>query len=486
MLLAINIYVVRIVQISKYLFRFLLLQTSITFITIWYFDKYLIGDYLFGFDIIIKNLREDRSRFYQFIPYEFVKIDIYLAILVFIFLIILYSSNFYSYVNDLTLSTNNNLLDEFIPIYLIWTASYLSFLQIFRFTAVSRAYLILFTFLIPLILVLFRNTELISTLLGRNPIKEKYISFNLEEDSVFQELRMLKLRNKIRNFDNMFDFNKIKELIEEENKKSEINIIVINLKSKSFIPKEFESYLINLNKKILLIADSEINFFTKFIYRSERIANSRIFYINNDIQYGSKFILKRTLDIIFVILIFPFLMIIFILSNLFVLTSNGYPSLIKQTRVGLHGKEFQMYKLRTMKLESHFERDVLKDLNKKSGPLFKIDNDPRFIKGAKFLRKYSIDELPQFLNVLKGEMSIVGPRPLFPEDNKYFDENYIRRLNVLPGITGLLQINERNTDDFDIWYKYDVQYIDNWSLFLDLKIILKTPFSIFRSKISGK
>jgi len=284
----------------------------------------------------------------------------------------------------------------------------------------------------------------------------------------------------------MFDFNKIKELIEEENKKSEINIIVINLKSKSFIPKEFESYLINLNKKILLIADSEINFFTKFIYRSERIANSRIFYINNDIQYGSKFILKRTLDIIFVILICPFLMIIFILSNLFVLISNGYPSLIKQTRVGLHGKEFQMYKLRTMKLESHFERDVLKDLNKKSGPLFKIDNDPRFIKGAKFLRKYSIDELPQFLNVLKGEMSIVGPRPLFPEDNKYFDENYIRRLNVLPGITGLLQINERNTDDFDIWYKYDVQYIDNWSLFLDLKIILKTPFSIFRSKISGK
>ena len=83
-------------------------------------------------------------------------------------------------------------------------------------------------------------------------------------------------------------------------------------------------------------------------------------------------------------------------------------------------------------------------------------------------------------------MSIVGPRPLFPEDNKYFDENYMRRLNVLPGITGLLQINERNTSDFETWFKYDLEYIENWNLILDLKIILKTPLSLFKSKVSGK
>ena len=144
-----------------------------------------------------------------------------------------------------------------------------------------------------------------------------------------------------------------------------------------------------------------------------------------------------------------------------------------------------MYKFRTMKVDSHDKREELEELNEHSGPLFKIQNDPRIFKGGNFLRKYSIDEIPQLINVLKGEMSVVGPRPLFPEDNKYYDQNYIRRLNVMPGITGLLQINERNTDDFNIWYKYDLEYIENWSLLLDIKIILKTPFSLLRSKISG-
>ena len=82
-------------------------------------------------------------------------------------------------------------------------------------------------------------------------------------------------------------------------------------------------------------------------------------------------------------------------------------------------------------------------------------------------------------------MSVVGPRPLFEEDTQLFDKNYMRRLNVLPGITGLLQINERNTPDFSTWYKYDIEYIDNWSIYLDMKIILKTPFSLFKSKTKG-
>ena len=90
------------------------------------------------------------------------------------------------------------------------------------------------------------------------------------------------------------------------------------------------------------------------------------------------------------------------------------------------------------------------------------------------------------INVLKGEMSLVGPRPLFQEDTKLFEEKYMRRLNVLPGITGLLQINERNTNEFSVWYKYDSEYIENWSLLLDLQIIFKTPLAIFRSKIVGK
>ena len=473
-------------NLSKYLLRFLILQSLITFITIYYFDKFLIGEYISGYDIILRNLLEDRLRFYEFIPYNFVKIDVYLALFVFVFLIVLYSTSFYSYSNDLVLTTSKGYFDEFLPIYLIWSTSYLSFLQIFRFTAVSRGYLIVFTFIVPLILVSFRNTEAISSLLGRNPSKENYITFNLEESSTFRELRLLKLRKNLGNFSYTLEVNEIKKNIEEVNKENEISLVVINIKNSNIFTKEFEKYLLNLNKKILLISENEINFHTIFIYRINKIANSNLIFINNDIQYGSRYILKRVTDITITLLIFPILLLVFLTSNLFVMTVAGYPSLIKQKRIGLHGKEFNMFKLRSMHNFSHDKREDLKEHNQRSGPLFKIENDPRFIKGAKFLRKFSIDEIPQFINVLKGDMSIVGPRPLFPEDNKYFDENYLRRLNVLPGITGLLQINERNTADFETWFKYDLEYIENWSLLLDLKIILKTPFSLFTSKISGK
>ena len=93
--------------------------------------------------------------------------------------------------------------------------------------------------------------------------------------------------------------------------------------------------------------------------------------------------------------------------------------------------------------------------------------------------------MPQLINILKGDMSVVGPRPLFDDDTQLFDSKYMRRLNVMPGITGLLQINERNTSEFETWYKYDIEYIDNWSLFVDFKIILKTPFALFSKKIRG-
>ena len=176
---------------------------------------------------------------------------------------------------------------------------------------------------------------------------------------------------------------------------------------------------------------------------------------------------------------------IIVLLSIYIVLIDGYPFFVKQKRVGLHGQVFDMYKFRTMNKNSHKQRESLDDLNKSDGPLFKIENDPRILKGLGFAREFSLDELLQFINVLKGEMSIVGPRPLFDDDTQLFDTNYMRRLNVLPGITGLLQINERNTSDFSIWYKYDIEYIDNWSLYLDLKIILKTPLSLFTSKTKG-
>ena len=468
--------------------RFLFLQISLTWMTIWYFDNFLIGDYIKGYDIIIYNLREDRLRFYNFLNYDFVKMDIYLAIFVFLFLIVLYTSNFYSYVNELAFSTNKGLFDEFFSIYLIWTASYLSFLQIFRFTAVSRAYLILFTLIVPIFLVLFRNSELISKLLGRNPSKETYISFNLKKDSLFRELRLVSLRKNLESFENpdQNDFSFYKRTIENFNKENSINIVIFNLENINNIPKEFEAYLLNLNKKILIIADQDFKFNNFVIMREEEINDKKIIYLNTDIQYGSRYIIKRVLDITISILLMVILSPILLATALYIYFLDGRPIVLRQLRVGLHGDIFSMFKFRTMKNNSHNERTDLEALNEHSGPLFKIKNDPRILYGASNLRRFSIDELPQIFNVLKGNMSLVRPRPLFPEDSKHFDEHYLRRLNVLPGITGLLQINERNTNDFNIWYKYDIEYIEKWSILLDLKIILLTPAALFSKRTSGE
>ena len=468
----------------KYGIRFLFLQTLLTFFTIFYFDRFLIGDYFDGYLIIRDNLLEDRDRFYPFVTNDFIKTDIYIAIFIFVFLVILYSTKFYTYVNELSFSLDRKYFDEFLSIYLLWTSSIFVFFYIFRFSILSRANLILFTFLVPLILIIFRNSEVLSNFLGRSTSKENYISFNLENDSIFRKLRIITFRNSIGEF-NFANINEIIDIIDKQNKENNLNLIILNLGLEKSLPESIEEYLIDLNKKVLIISRQEIIFKNIFLKRSIFLENYFLTYFNNDIQYGSKYILKRALDVfvalIMVVLLFP----IYTFVAFFIILKDGFPFLIKQNRVGLHGKSFQMYKFRTMKNDSHTLRKDLKELNKGKGPLFKIENDPRVINGANFIRDFSLDEIPQLINVLKGDMSIVGPRPLFDEDTKLFDTRYMRRLNVMPGITGLLQINDRNTDDFSVWFKYDLSYIENWSIYLDLKIMFQTPLAVFKKNKKG-
>jgi len=361
----------------------------------------------------------------------------------------------------------------------------MTFIVLLRFSVLSRGYLLLYTFIVPIILVIFRNSELISGILGRPVTSESYVSFNLNSQSVLNNLRIITYRKLVENI-NLKEFSeeKIIAKIDSLNKAGELNLVIINLGNNQ-ISKLFEEYLINLNKKILLISEQEIEFSNIFLKRTEFINETYLTYFNNDIQYGSKYIIKRSIDILVSAILLIVLMPILLIVYLFIISTESRPAIIQQDRVGLHGKVFKMYKFRTMKKNSHELRENYQELNKNSGPLFKIENDPRIYKGGLFLRKYSLDELPQLVNVIKGNMSLVGPRPLFNEDTKHFDKNYMRRLNVLPGITGLLQINERNTSNFETWYKYDIEYINNWSVYLDLKIIFKTPFSIFSNKISG-
>jgi len=184
---------------------------------------------------------------------------------------------------------------------------------------------------------------------------------------------------------------------------------------------------------------------------------------------------KRFLDILgslgLLVILSPLLVIAAVLVKV---TSPG-PVFFVQERIGLNRRRFRLYKFRTMCQGAEQRLSELAHLNEISGPVFKMANDPRITRIGKFLRKSSIDELPQLFNVLKADMSLVGPRPLPVRDYNGFDEDwYRRRLCVLPGMTCLWQVNGRNVIPFDEWMGLDLKYIDQWSLRLDLHILLKT------------
>ena len=471
----------------KYFLRFSFLQIVISYTTIWYFDKYTFIGPEHKFNIYLKVV-EDYERFYSFFPLSWVTIDAVFVLITLIFLIILYTTKFYTYVNELDFAYDNRYLDDYVLLYLMWNSYFFSMLYLFRFEGLSRSYLVLFTFIIPFLLLFLRNGEIISNFLGRSVSNENYISFNLESDSNFKNLRILAFRNEklaIKINDNEINESVIKE-VNNLNKNLNLNLVVINLLNSKRLSIELEEYLINLNKKVLILSNNELVFHTNFIYRFIKIDSKYIYYFNNDVQYGSKYILKRIFDILISTTLLVLLSPILLLISLYIKIMDKGPSIISQVRVGLHGKKFKMYKFRTMYKNAHSLRKEMQFENKKTGPLFKIEKDPRIIQKLQFLRNYSLDELPQLINVIKGDMSLVGPRPLFEDDTNSFDQNYMRRLNVIPGMTGLLQINERDTDDFDIWYKYDIEYIENWTLYLDFKILLKTFKAVLDKSNAGK
>jgi lipopolysaccharide/colanic/teichoic acid biosynthesis glycosyltransferase len=157
------------------------------------------------------------------------------------------------------------------------------------------------------------------------------------------------------------------------------------------------------------------------------------------------------------------------------LTSAG-PVMFRQQRSGLNGSPFSIYKFRTMMTNAEQLKHELAAMNEMTGPVFKVTNDPRITPLGKILRKFSLDELPQLFNVLRGEMSLVGPRPLPVDEVKRFNDlAHRRRLSVKPGLTCLWQVSGRNKiSDFKDWVRLDLQYIDNWSIWLDLAILLRT------------
>jgi exopolysaccharide biosynthesis polyprenyl glycosylphosphotransferase len=192
-------------------------------------------------------------------------------------------------------------------------------------------------------------------------------------------------------------------------------------------------------------------------------------------ELGARYLLKRLIDIAFALVALTFASPLLLLAALAIWVTSGRPVLFIQDRYGYNGRIFRLYKFRTMTQGADKQQDALRAQNERDGAAFKMKNDPRVTPLGHWLRKTSIDELPQLFNVLKGEMSMVGPRPLPLADYKRMSNfSHRRRLSVLPGITGPWQISGRDQISFEEWMQMDLDYIDNWRLLTDLKIILLT------------
>lgn len=185
--------------------------------------------------------------------------------------------------------------------------------------------------------------------------------------------------------------------------------------------------------------------------------------------------LKRSMDITIAAFALVFLSPLLILVSLAIKRDSSGPALFTQTRVGLNGKHFKIWKFRTMCTDAEEQKTHLKEQNEmNSGVLFKVKQDPRITGLGRILRKYSIDELPQLVNVLKGEMSLVGPRPALPEEVSQYNHMARKRLNAIPGLTCFWQVSGRSNLDFDQQVRLDLEYVEKSSLLTDIDLLIRT------------
>ncbi len=183
---------------------------------------------------------------------------------------------------------------------------------------------------------------------------------------------------------------------------------------------------------------------------------------------------KRALDVVLSALALLVLSPLFLAVAIAIRLDSPGPVFFRQRRVGMNGREFTLLKFRSMYQDAQARLDALRARNEVSGPVFKMKDDPRVTRVGRFIRRTSVDELPQFWNVLRGQMSVVGPRPPIPSEVEQYERRHLRRLSVKPGITCTWQVSGRSSIGFDRWMELDLSYIDNWSLWHDVKILART------------
>jgi len=216
--------------------------------------------------------------------------------------------------------------------------------------------------------------------------------------------------------------------------------------------------------------------------RVQDVDHRAMIYVEPTIRTGWRRLAKRAFDVSVASAVMVLSAPIVALAVAAIVIESGRPFLFRQTRVGMHGEHFEILKLRTMVCDAEARRADLLALNEADGPLFKIGDDPRVTRVGRFLRKASIDELPQLWNVMRGDMSLVGPRPALPDEVSQWSPELRDRLRVLPGITGLWQVSGRALASFDDYKRLDLYYVDNWSLRHDITIVWRTIGAVLRTR----
>jgi exopolysaccharide biosynthesis polyprenyl glycosylphosphotransferase len=204
------------------------------------------------------------------------------------------------------------------------------------------------------------------------------------------------------------------------------------------------------------------------------VAGLPLLHVDHPEFTGARRVIKSAFDRAFALVALLLTAPLFLLVALVIRLADGGPALFRQTRVGRDGRAFIVYKFRTMVLDAEERLAQLAEHNEQGGVLFKIRNDPRITTVGGWLRRWSVDELPQLINVLLGEMSLVGPRPALPREAAMYGDQVRRRLAVKPGLTGLWQVSGRSDLSWDESVRLDLRYVENWSFVLDLQILWKT------------
>ena len=254
-----------------------------------------------------------------------------------------------------------------------------------------------------------------------------------------------------------------------------VDEVAIALPMKSFYSQAARIVAVCQEQGVIVRVLTSIFDLQKGWVNNRRLDGTAVATFSPTLAEGWPTVCKRLLDIFVSSLLLIVLAPIFLIVAILIKLDSTGSAFFVQDRVGLNKRRFRMYKFRTMAGDAEKKQSELECLNEADGPVFKIKNDPRVTRLGRFLRKSSIDELPQVLNVLKGDMSLVGPRPLPIRDYQRFDQDWVRRrFSVRPGITCLWQINGRSSVSFQEWMELDLHYIDHWSFWLDVKVIAKT------------